>query len=318
MGKRHGKGGYYYSDGGSYVGDWLDDRIQGKGVSHYSNGNMYEGDWVDGKIEGVGTLTYTDGDRYVGSWSDGQMHGTGTYYYASGDVYEGEWRADKRHGRGTVTYTNPNGEPTERYEGDWSEGKMHGFGRYEYADGGIYEGSWVDSKMHGKGTYTFANGNVYEGEWSNDAKHGFGILQYVNGERYEVSLLLSPPTSSSLREFLVLVVAVFYRYSTFEGLSFLPSRTKVCLFCFCFGSFPSSLPPSLFLPRPPLFLRGSCGSPPGNPPPQPRTTSPPSNPTGKLEKRPCARRGHPYLRQGRRVSGRVEGRCEEWAGRIKV
>ena len=47
MGKRHGKGGYYYSDGGSYVGDWLDDRIQGKGVSHYSNGNMYEGDWVD-------------------------------------------------------------------------------------------------------------------------------------------------------------------------------------------------------------------------------------------------------------------------------
>ena len=42
--RRHGTGTYVYLDGGTYDGEWVDDKIHGKGVSQYANGNVYDGD----------------------------------------------------------------------------------------------------------------------------------------------------------------------------------------------------------------------------------------------------------------------------------
>jgi hypothetical protein len=54
---RHGKGKFYYQDGGSYEGDWKFNKMNGKGTLFYqSNKKAYEGDWVDDQFEGVGTL----------------------------------------------------------------------------------------------------------------------------------------------------------------------------------------------------------------------------------------------------------------------
>jgi hypothetical protein len=62
-GKRHGFGAYTYLDGGSYSGEWVDDRIQGQGTCVFANKNSYTGAWEDGRISGFGTLTYADGDK---------------------------------------------------------------------------------------------------------------------------------------------------------------------------------------------------------------------------------------------------------------
>jgi hypothetical protein len=65
-GKRHGIGTYTYLDGGSYSGEWVDDRIQGEGTCIFANKNTYTGSWEDGRISGFGTLTYADGDKVRG------------------------------------------------------------------------------------------------------------------------------------------------------------------------------------------------------------------------------------------------------------
>jgi hypothetical protein len=38
-GKRHGFGVYSYADGGTFEGEWIDDRVHGRGVSKYASGN---------------------------------------------------------------------------------------------------------------------------------------------------------------------------------------------------------------------------------------------------------------------------------------
>lgn len=54
---RHGKGKFFYQDGGSYDGDWSENKMEGYGVLYYqSNVKAYEGNWVDDKFEGFGKL----------------------------------------------------------------------------------------------------------------------------------------------------------------------------------------------------------------------------------------------------------------------
>jgi len=54
---RHGKGRFYYSEGGLYDGQWYANKMQGKGTLYYSSGKIaYEGDWIADKFEGFGVL----------------------------------------------------------------------------------------------------------------------------------------------------------------------------------------------------------------------------------------------------------------------
>lgn len=47
-GKKHGKGSYFYSNGDSYKGNWMDDKKNGEGQYNYNNNSSYTGNWVDG------------------------------------------------------------------------------------------------------------------------------------------------------------------------------------------------------------------------------------------------------------------------------
>lgn len=56
-GMRHGKGVFYYNEGGKYVGSWKENQMHGKGVLYYPNNQIaYEGDWKCDQLSGFGTL----------------------------------------------------------------------------------------------------------------------------------------------------------------------------------------------------------------------------------------------------------------------
>ena len=41
MGKKEGKGIFYYKNGNRYEGDWRNDKKEGKGIAYYQNGDRY-------------------------------------------------------------------------------------------------------------------------------------------------------------------------------------------------------------------------------------------------------------------------------------
>ena len=56
-GQRHGKGKFYYQDGGFYDGEWNNNKMEGYGILFYqSNHKAYEGQWVNDQFHGFGKL----------------------------------------------------------------------------------------------------------------------------------------------------------------------------------------------------------------------------------------------------------------------
>lgn len=54
---RHGKGVFYYNEGGKYIGEWKENKMYGKGVLYYPNNEIaYDGEWRNDQLEGRGTL----------------------------------------------------------------------------------------------------------------------------------------------------------------------------------------------------------------------------------------------------------------------
>lgn len=54
---RHGKGKFYYQDGGLYDGEWRFNKMHGYGALYYQSGKIaYEGDWHDDQFQGIGKL----------------------------------------------------------------------------------------------------------------------------------------------------------------------------------------------------------------------------------------------------------------------
>lgn len=102
----HGKGNYYWHNGGHYEGEFKFGCISGEGVEYYSSGNIYSGQFSQGKKHGKGEMKYSNGDKYIGNWRDNLMHGEGEFYWSSGVVYRGWFSKDKRHGKGEITMEN--------------------------------------------------------------------------------------------------------------------------------------------------------------------------------------------------------------------
>ena len=48
---RHGKGKFFYQDGGMYDGDWVYNKMTGFGRLYYQSGRIaYEGNWLGGEL----------------------------------------------------------------------------------------------------------------------------------------------------------------------------------------------------------------------------------------------------------------------------
>lgn len=66
-------------------------------------GGTYCGDWIENKREGYGTQIFKSGLRYEGMWSNDRMEGEGVMYNTEGKViYRGEYMNSKQQGYGTA------------------------------------------------------------------------------------------------------------------------------------------------------------------------------------------------------------------------
>jgi hypothetical protein len=160
-------------DGGTYVGDVIDEMPHGRGTLTYPTGHQrkkVEGEWIEGDLHGKGLILYNNGDRFEGDWQYGLLHGMGILNWANGNKYEGQCLAGKRHGQGTMHWAGGSS-----YFGEWVGDKIHGKGTLRNSNGNTYEGQWDKGQRSGQGKETFANGTWYEGQWINDKPSGEGF-----------------------------------------------------------------------------------------------------------------------------------------------
>ncbi|MFD2742284.1 MULTISPECIES: PLD nuclease N-terminal domain-containing protein [Sphingobacterium] len=96
-GMAHGTGtGVWDASGGTYNGDWKENKRDGYGVYNWKDGVRYEGEFRQDKREGKGSYYWPSGERYVGQWKNNQRHGQGVLYDKDGNVsYDGNWENDK-------------------------------------------------------------------------------------------------------------------------------------------------------------------------------------------------------------------------------
>ena len=78
------------------------------GTANYTNGDSYLGNFLNGKFHGRGMYTFKNGTTYIGDFKNGQINGKGGYDFFDGSKYFGEVKNGKFHGQGK--YTNKNGQ----------------------------------------------------------------------------------------------------------------------------------------------------------------------------------------------------------------
>lgn len=78
-----------YSRMWTYIGEFLDDRINGQGILQFPNGNLYEGDFIDGRMEGNGKLTWANGSSYSGMFLNNLPDGQGRFVDVTGQFWQG-------------------------------------------------------------------------------------------------------------------------------------------------------------------------------------------------------------------------------------
>ena len=182
--KRHGQGKMLWDKGGTWEGQFQDNRIwTGSGVVYTTAKTgetlRYEGQYENGTMHGFGIMQYTDG-RYEGQWLNGKRHGQGKLIYDKGGQWSGEFRDNEVwKGSGVIYTTTKDG--TTRYEGQYENGVKQGFGIMQYTDG-RYEGQWLNGKRHGQGKLTYDKGGQWSGKFrDNERWNGEGILYYTDG-----------------------------------------------------------------------------------------------------------------------------------------
>lgn len=91
--QRHGYAKFKYP-GGSYEGNYANNKRNGKGRDEDDAGNIFEGDYLNGDFV-RGTVTYANGDKYIGEMKDDSRNGLGKLITRNGRVWEGRWIDDE-------------------------------------------------------------------------------------------------------------------------------------------------------------------------------------------------------------------------------
>jgi hypothetical protein len=176
-----------YREGGSYKGQFKDERETGTGMKFYPNGDLYEGAMVDGKRSGQGTMLYESiGERWVGPWLSDRREGQGVLQLRDGNKLQGLWSGDKLANAPTTVKFPSHNVYTGTLLDNCTPGKnsdfiMHGFGKLMYRNGGYQEGTWVKGVLHGHGTELDDDNNKYVGDWTQGVKHGKGWSKRNSG-----------------------------------------------------------------------------------------------------------------------------------------
>ena len=71
--------------------------MQGIGKYHWSDGRSYVGEYMDDKKHGYGTYSWQDARKYQGYWNMGKQHGLGIYTLSQHQpIKYGLWEEGKR------------------------------------------------------------------------------------------------------------------------------------------------------------------------------------------------------------------------------
>ena len=74
-------------DGGTYYGEFSNNKREGYGKALLNDGSIYEGMYFAGKKHGLGIYAWNDGSRYEGEWFENKIRGVGTYTWLDGRKY---------------------------------------------------------------------------------------------------------------------------------------------------------------------------------------------------------------------------------------
>ena len=160
---RDGKGTCIYAKGGTYEGDWKQNKRHGNGVQRWRSGDVYDGEWKNDKMEGKRKWIYINGSMYVGDFKADKFSGFGELKYSDGGKYSGQWLQGMKEGQATMSWANGGS-----YVGAYVKDKRCGYGVMRYATGGVYAGDWAADTKHGHGVFTNTDGTTVVGMWNND------------------------------------------------------------------------------------------------------------------------------------------------------
>jgi hypothetical protein len=145
-----------------------------------TEGGQYVGEYLDGKPHGRGTMLLPSSYRYEGEWRLGQPHGYGTLYFKDErNFYQGMWLDGKRHGKGLLMLSR------SEWRGEFRDGEFY-YGMWQFEGDASYGG--ISERYLGKPgglvslTSFWKGGERYVGIVDEDGtQRGEGILYSPDG-----------------------------------------------------------------------------------------------------------------------------------------
>eukprot|EP01017_Pseudomicrothorax_dubius_P024782 TRINITY_DN26343_c0_g1_i1.p1 TRINITY_DN26343_c0_g1~~TRINITY_DN26343_c0_g1_i1.p1 ORF type:complete len:133 (-),score=38.47 TRINITY_DN26343_c0_g1_i1:28-393(-) len=75
-------GTFFFEDGSTYHGMWMNDYPNGLGIFAHVTGKLETGFFKDGMLHGVGRILFRNGSYYYGGFFEGKYEGTGLIYHS--------------------------------------------------------------------------------------------------------------------------------------------------------------------------------------------------------------------------------------------
>jgi hypothetical protein len=141
------------NEGGFYVGNFDELKMQGIGLLIWQNTTYYLGMFRNGNFHGLGKLVINESSYYFGNWEYGKRNGHGLSLDPSGTVYIGDYVSDKKNGYGTLVDVRMG-----RYIGDFMDDEFNGNGTLILNDGTEYHGRWINGLKDGRFTVYNSDG----------------------------------------------------------------------------------------------------------------------------------------------------------------
>jgi len=163
--ERSGYGEYYFSNGNTYLGHWLNNMQHGSGRFVVKDTMEFITFWKDGVPDPPYKIKYPDGSAYYGMCNDFFMpHGYGIKKYADGSVYKGFWTNNMRNGYGMHLYPNKFNDMELRYVTILENNT-----KLKHKCSDYYCGEWINDKKNGVGRQYYSLGSfVLEYLWNDD------------------------------------------------------------------------------------------------------------------------------------------------------
>lgn len=125
----------YGTDDGYYLSYSSD--LNGYVEYYWNNGDTYKGNFINGVKTGNGIFEWSNGIKYDGEWNNGLFNGEGTYVFPNGGSYSNTWsQGTCKSGAYVELFFNKSEPLKPAAKGYWSENTF--FGSY-YQDGQWYD-----------------------------------------------------------------------------------------------------------------------------------------------------------------------------------